>query len=48
MLVCQEAGAAVADRYGEDLVVLAHEARRAPIAASSKALLQECIKSLNN
>jgi fructose-1,6-bisphosphatase/inositol monophosphatase family enzyme len=48
MLVCHEAGAVVADRYGEDLVVLQHTARRAPIAASSEALLQECIKSLNN
>jgi fructose-1,6-bisphosphatase/inositol monophosphatase family enzyme len=47
MLVCQEAGAVVADRYGEDLVILEHAARRAPIAASSDALLQECIKSLN-
>ena len=47
LLVCREAGAVVTDRYGEDLVVLQHEARRAPIAASSEALLQECIKSLN-
>lgn len=48
MLVCHEAGAVVADRYGEDLVVLDHHARRTPIAASSEALLEECIKSLNN
>jgi myo-inositol-1(or 4)-monophosphatase len=47
MLVCQEAGAVVTDRYGEDLVVLDHTARRTPIAASSPALLQECINSLN-
>jgi fructose-1,6-bisphosphatase/inositol monophosphatase family enzyme len=46
MLVCQEAGAFVTDRYGEDLVVLDHQARRAPIAASSEALLQQCINSL--
>jgi myo-inositol-1(or 4)-monophosphatase len=47
LLVCQEAGAVVTDRYGEDLVVLDHAARRSPIAASSDALLQQCIKSLN-
>ncbi|HUR77281.1 MAG TPA: inositol monophosphatase family protein [Acidimicrobiales bacterium] len=47
MLVCHEAGAVVTDRYGEDLVVLDHLARRTPIAASSDALLQQCIKSLN-
>jgi hypothetical protein len=47
MLVCQEAGAVVTDRYGEDLVSLDHAARRSPIAASSPALLEECIKSLN-
>jgi fructose-1,6-bisphosphatase/inositol monophosphatase family enzyme len=47
MLVCQEAGAVVTDRYGEDLVVLDHAVRRSPIAASSDALLQQCIKSLN-
>jgi myo-inositol-1(or 4)-monophosphatase len=48
MLVCREAGAVVTDRYGEDLVVLEHAARRTPVAASSQALLDECIKSLNN
>ncbi|HVT78770.1 MAG TPA: inositol monophosphatase [Acidimicrobiales bacterium] len=47
MLVCQEAGAVVADRYGQDLVVLEHDARRSPIAASSEALLQQCINSVN-
>src|SRR5262249_38778429 len=45
LLICHEAGASVVDRYGEDLVVLEHGARRTPIAASSEALLQECIKS---
>jgi fructose-1,6-bisphosphatase/inositol monophosphatase family enzyme len=47
LLICSEAGAVVTDRYGEDLVVLDHAARRSPIAASSDALLQQCIKSLN-
>ncbi|MBA2610095.1 MAG: inositol monophosphatase [Actinobacteria bacterium] len=48
MLVCQEAGAVVADRYGEELVVLEHGARRAPIAAATQELLEKCMKSLNN
>ncbi len=48
MLICQEAGAVVTDRYGEDLVVLEHQARRNPIAAATPALLEECIKKLNN
>jgi len=47
MLVCEEAGAVVVDRYGEDLVVLEHAARRAPIAAATPELLEKCIKSLN-
>jgi fructose-1,6-bisphosphatase/inositol monophosphatase family enzyme len=40
-LVCQEAGAAVADLYGEDLVVIDHAARRTPVAAATPALLAE-------
>ena len=47
MLVCSEAGAFVTDRYGEDLVVLDHAARRTPVAASSEQLLTQCIESLN-
>ena len=47
MLVCHEAGAVVADRFGDDLVVLDHTARRAPIAAATPALLEQCIKILN-
>lgn len=47
-LVCQEVGAVVVDRYGEDLVVLDHKARRSPIAAATPALLEQCIKNLNN
>lgn len=47
-LVCQEVGAVVVDRYGEDLVVLDHKARRSPIAAATPELLEKCIKSLNN
>ncbi len=48
MLVCTEVGAVLADRYGEDLVVLDHTARRSPIAAATPELLEKCIKSLNN
>jgi fructose-1,6-bisphosphatase/inositol monophosphatase family enzyme len=48
MLVCQEAGAVVVERYGDDLVVLEHAARRTPIVAATPELLEQCIKSLNN
>lgn len=48
MLVCTEAGAVVADRYGNDLVVLEHGARRTPVAAATPELLEKCIKSVNN
>lgn len=48
MLICQEAGAVVADRFGDELVVLDHKARRNPVAAATPALLQQCIKKLNN
>ena len=47
MLVCLEAGVTVRDRDGEDLIVLDPKTKRSPIAASSPALLEECIKSLN-
>src|SRR5439155_15484417 len=39
MLVCQEAGAAVADAFGRELVVLEHSARRTPVAAATRSLL---------
>lgn len=39
LLVCQEAGAAVADARGRDLVVRDHAARRTPVAAATPALL---------
>lgn len=48
LLICEEAGAVVTDRYGNDLVVLEHGAKRNPIAAATPALLEECIKKLNN
>lgn len=40
MLVCQEAGAAVGEADGRDLVVRDHASRRAPIAASTGELLE--------
>jgi len=39
LLVCREAGAAVADAYGRDLVVLDHAARRTPVAGATPELL---------
>jgi fructose-1,6-bisphosphatase/inositol monophosphatase family enzyme len=38
MLVCQEAGAVVADAEGRELVVLDHAARRTPVAAATPQL----------
>jgi fructose-1,6-bisphosphatase/inositol monophosphatase family enzyme len=43
MLVCLEAGAAVVDAEGRDLVVLDHDARRTPVAAATPALLGELV-----
>ena len=43
MLVCQEAGAVVADALGRDLVTLDHDARRTPVAAATPELLVELI-----
>ncbi|MGH9187376.1 MAG: inositol monophosphatase family protein [Acidimicrobiales bacterium] len=41
LLVCREVGVAVVDVTGRDLVVLDHEARRTPVAASNPELLAE-------
>jgi len=41
VLVCTEAGAAVGEAGGRDLVTLAHDERRAPFAAATSALLEE-------
>jgi len=43
LLICQEAGAVIADAEGRDLVVLGHSDRRTPIAAGTSALLGECL-----
>lgn len=42
-LICQEAGVAMVDARGRDLVVLDHAERRAPIAAATPELLQELL-----
>ncbi len=38
LLVCREAGVELVDGAGQDLVVLDHDARRAPIAGATPAL----------
>jgi len=43
VLVVQEAGGAVVDAHGRDLVVLDHSARRTPVAATSSPLLDELL-----
>jgi fructose-1,6-bisphosphatase/inositol monophosphatase family enzyme len=43
LLVCTEAGASVVDADGRDLVVLAHEGRRTPVAAGTPELLDELV-----
>jgi fructose-1,6-bisphosphatase/inositol monophosphatase family enzyme len=48
LLVCQEAGAAVEDAWGRDLVVREHAVRRTPLAASTPALLDEVRTARNS
>jgi myo-inositol-1(or 4)-monophosphatase len=43
MLICQEAGAAVTEAFGRDLVVRQHGPRRTPVAAATPALLAEAV-----
>jgi fructose-1,6-bisphosphatase/inositol monophosphatase family enzyme len=43
MLICQEAGAVIADAAGRDLVVLEHDARRTPVAAGTRQLLDQAL-----
>jgi fructose-1,6-bisphosphatase/inositol monophosphatase family enzyme len=45
MLICQEAGAEVADAEGRDLVALTHEDRRTPVAAATPELLRALVRS---
>jgi myo-inositol-1(or 4)-monophosphatase len=43
MLVCQEAGAVVADALGRELAVVDHDARRTPVAAATPVLLDSLL-----
>jgi fructose-1,6-bisphosphatase/inositol monophosphatase family enzyme len=43
VLICQEAGAAVQEAFGRELVVRDPEARRAPVAAATPELLTEAV-----
>jgi fructose-1,6-bisphosphatase/inositol monophosphatase family enzyme len=47
LLVCTEAGVEVVDLHDRDLVVLDHEARRTPIAASTPELLADVRRTLS-
>jgi fructose-1,6-bisphosphatase/inositol monophosphatase family enzyme len=42
-LICREAGAAITDLHGRDLVALDHDARRVPCAAGDPALLEQLL-----
>jgi myo-inositol-1(or 4)-monophosphatase len=46
LLVCREAGGAVADARGRDLVVRGHHDRRTPVAAATSVLLDELLAAL--
>lgn len=46
MLICQEAGASVAEARGRDLAVLDHAARRHPVAAATPELLGELLQQI--
>ena len=43
-LVCAEAGACVGDAHGRNLVVLAHDQRRTPVAAATPQLYDELVE----
>jgi myo-inositol-1(or 4)-monophosphatase len=43
MLICQEAGAKVAEVFGRDLIVRDHGSRRTVVAAATSALLEEAV-----
>jgi len=45
LLVCQEAGAAVADAFGRELVLRTPDDKRTPIAAATPALLDELVET---
>ncbi len=43
LLICREAGVSVADGNGDELVVIDHAARRAPVAAATPELLDQLL-----
>jgi fructose-1,6-bisphosphatase/inositol monophosphatase family enzyme len=45
VLICREAGAEVVDALDRDLIVLAHEARRTPVAAATDQLLAAALRA---
>jgi len=45
MCIVTEAGGVIEDVFGRELVVIEHEARRSPVAASSRALLEGLVES---
>jgi hypothetical protein len=44
MLVCLEAGAAIAEVHGRELFTLDHRARRTPVAAATPQLLEAILE----
>lgn len=44
LLVCREAGGAVEDMHGRDLIIRHHDGRRTPVAAATPGLLTELVK----
>jgi len=45
LLICQEAGAEVADAFGRELVLRTPDEKRTPIAAATPALLDELVEA---
>lgn len=45
LLICQEAGALVADAFDRELVTIDHAARRTPVAAGTPALMAQVISA---
>jgi fructose-1,6-bisphosphatase/inositol monophosphatase family enzyme len=45
LLVCREAGVPMADAFGRELVVLAHDARRTPIAGATPELFAAAVEA---
>lgn len=43
LLVCEEAGAVISDARGRELVTLEHAARRSPVAAATRELLDQLL-----